>query len=73
MGGEIPAMFVPKLIEMRMGMHIKTLSFNMAPGIKRPLVLGLFWHLKRNPNVNRRNGLLKIQWATCEKRGDKDC
>lgn len=45
-------MFVTKPIEMWMGGHLETLSFIVAPGMQRPLVLELAWLRRWNPYVN---------------------
>lgn len=39
-------MFITKPVEMRMGAQTETLSFIVAPGMKRPVILGLAWLLK---------------------------
>lgn len=58
--GGIPAMFVTEPLEMQMGAHSETLSFIVAPGMERPLVLGLAWLKRWNPQVDWRKGLLKF-------------
>lgn len=65
-------MFVTKPIEMRMGAHTKILSFIVAPGMERPLVLGLVWLLKRNPYINWRRRMLKIWQKSPEEKWKRD-
>ncbi|KAG8124643.1 hypothetical protein E2320_019976 [Naja naja] len=58
--GGIPAIFITEAVELQIGAHTKTLSFKVAPGLERLLVLGLVWVLKQYHYVNWRKGLLKI-------------
>lgn len=60
-GGGIPATFVADPIAMQMGAHIETLGFIVAPGMEKPLVIGLVLLWKKSPYVNWKRGLLKIQ------------
>lgn len=48
--------FVIKPIEMRIGAHTEILSFIVAPGMEKHLVLGLAWLRKWKPYVNWRRG-----------------
>lgn len=59
--GGIPATFATESIRMQMGAHSEVMSFIIAPGMERLLVLGLVWLKKWNPYVNWRKGLLKFQ------------
>lgn len=47
--------FVMELVELQIGNHWETLSFIVAPGMERPLLLGLVWFQKWNSSVNWRN------------------
>lgn len=57
MSGGALTHFILEPVEMRMGGNPETLSFTVAPGMERPLLLALAWLQKCNPYVNWQKNL----------------
>lgn len=61
MSGGDPAKFITERLELQTGDHVETLKFVVAPGMERPLILGLPWLQKWNPRINWRTGVVRIR------------